>query len=148
MYEPHDVDRFRDAILESHARLVIIDASADIMPGGDENSVQDTQPIFHCLRAIAEEAQCAIIVIHHSNRNGQYRGSSALKGAVDLMLMIHSEKNSDGVKEVLTCGPIEAILSYAIRVKHYSPCRIWLTCFTSSGVNTQSAALALGFSRN
>ena len=30
MYEPHDVDRLRDAILESHARLVIIDALADI----------------------------------------------------------------------------------------------------------------------
>ena len=30
MYEPHDVDRLRDAILESHARPVIIDALADI----------------------------------------------------------------------------------------------------------------------
>lgn len=77
------------AVIEGNgAKFVVLDALADIMPGGDENAVKDVQPVFHALRVIANEGQCHIAVIHHANRMGTYRGSSALKGAVDLMLMV------------------------------------------------------------
>jgi hypothetical protein len=86
-----DVTALSLAIRESHAGLVIVDALADIMPGADENSVKDVMPVFSQLRKIAEVPQAAIIVIHHSNKqNGSYRGSTAIKGAVDLMLMVES----------------------------------------------------------
>lgn len=77
-------------ILETGADLVIIDALAEIMDG-DENSKQDTQPVFTTLRRIAVSTNAAIIVIHHSNKAGGYRGSSAIKGAVDLMVQVTSE---------------------------------------------------------
>jgi RecA-family ATPase len=70
---------------------VIVDALADVMPGRDENAVKDTAPIFLTLRKIAEETQCAIIVIHHSNKTGGYRGSSAIKGAIDLLLSVEKK---------------------------------------------------------
>lgn len=79
------------AIEESGARFVIIDALADIMPGADENAVKDVQPIFLALRGIAERTQAAIVVIHHANKIGTYRGSSAIKGAVDLLLVAQSK---------------------------------------------------------
>jgi hypothetical protein len=69
---------------------VVIDALADVMPGADENSVQDVQPLFMALRSIAEATQAALVVIHHKNKGGGYRGSTAMKGAVDLLLKVES----------------------------------------------------------
>ncbi len=76
------------------AKLVIMDALADVM-GGDENSKEDTQPVFTALRKIADRTGAAIILIHHSNKAGGYRGSSAIKGAVDLMVKVESEDGSN-----------------------------------------------------
>jgi len=88
--DPTDAVILQSLIEESGAGLVIIDALADIMDG-DENSKQDTQPVFSALRKIADSTNAAIIVIHHSNKAGGYRGSSAIAGAVDLMIEVKSE---------------------------------------------------------
>lgn len=82
-------------IVNTGARLVFIDALADVMAGGDENTVKDTQPVFVALRRIAKVTGAAIVVIHHSNRLGDYRGSSAIPGALDTMLQIESKEDSD-----------------------------------------------------
>lgn len=89
-----DVNRLQVLIEQTRAGLVIVDALADIMPGADENAVKDVQPVFMNLRRIAEETQAAIVVIHHSNKQNGYRGSTAIKGAVDLMLMVESQPES------------------------------------------------------
>jgi hypothetical protein len=94
MRNPEDVNALHVKILESNAGLVIIDALADIMPGADENAVKDVQPVFMQLRRVAETTQAAIVVIHHSNKQNGYRGSTAIKGAVDLMLMVDSTPES------------------------------------------------------
>jgi len=91
-----DITLFHTQIKETEAGLVIVDALADVMDG-DENSKQDVQPIFNALRQIAEETNAAIIVIHHSNKNGRYRGSSAIKGSVDQMILIESENSSNQI---------------------------------------------------
>jgi hypothetical protein len=83
-----------ELISEVEPGLVIIDALADLMVGGDENLVKDTQPVFVRLRHIAEKRNCSFEVIHHVNRAGDYRGSSALKGAVDTMLLVESKPDS------------------------------------------------------
>ena len=83
-------DMLQAVIAECKPDLVIIDALADIALGADENAVKEMQPIFHKLRQIADAEQCAIILIHHANKMGGYRGSTAIAGAVDLMLMIEN----------------------------------------------------------
>lgn len=89
-----DVSEIHNLILRTGARFVLIDALADVMPGRDENSVQFVQPIFMALRRIAEKTRAAIVIIHHCNKAGGYRGSSAIKGAVDLMLLVESRPAS------------------------------------------------------
>lgn len=81
-------------IEKTGARLVIIDALADVMLGADENNVRDVQPVFHRLRTLASRYRCAFVVIHHANKAGGYRGSSAIKGAVDLMLYVENKPDS------------------------------------------------------
>jgi hypothetical protein len=83
-----------ELILQVKPDLVVIDALADLMLGGDENLVRDTQPVFARLRRIAEKHDCAFQIIHHVNRAGTYRGSSALKAATDSMLVIKSKPDS------------------------------------------------------
>ena len=96
------LDNKRDAaelqmlLEERHVGLLIIDALADVMDG-DENSKQEMQPVFTALRRIAEKTNAAIILIHHSNRTGGYRGSSAIKGALDLMVKIESEDGNSWI---------------------------------------------------
>ena len=91
--DPSDVLLLEKEIEKSGAGLVIFDALADLMVG-DENSKQDTQPVLNSLRRLAEKTDAAICVIHHANKVGGYRGSSAIKGAVDLMVQVTSEDGS------------------------------------------------------
>ena len=95
--KPSDLGTITQLIQNHHAKLVILDALADFMLGGDENAVQDVQPVFQNLRLIAEVNQCAIIVIHHVNKNGGYRGSSAILGAVDFLIKQISAVDSDTI---------------------------------------------------
>ena len=91
-----DRDDLKSLILSEGAELVIIDALADVMDG-DENSKQDIQPVFNSLRKIAEDTGAAIIVIHHSNKAGGYRGSSAIKGAIEIMVLVTSQEESNSI---------------------------------------------------
>ena len=90
-----DINELQNAIIQTQAGLIIIDALADIMPGRDENSVKDVQPVLMALRRVAEFTQAAIVIIHHTNKGGQQRGSTAILGAVDLMLTITSAPKSN-----------------------------------------------------
>lgn len=95
--QSEDIQELESLINETGARLVVIDAMADIMPGRDENAVKDMQPVFLGLRHVAEATQAALVMIHHSNKGGDYRGSTAIKGAVDLMVMVSSEQESPNI---------------------------------------------------
>ena len=82
-------------------KFVLIDAFMDVILGADENSVKDVLPGLAALKKIIEETGVSFLIIHHktkpSNGNkGNYRGSSAIKGAVDLMIEIN--KTDDSVK--------------------------------------------------
>lgn len=113
-------------IEQTGARLVVIDALADIMPGGDENAVKDVHPVFMRLRKIAVETGAAIIVIHHANRAGDYRGSSAMKGAVDLMIQVESASGSMIVKFETSKARYTEPIRFAAMI-HFDQDMTWLS---------------------
>lgn len=92
--EQKDAEALQNLILDERADLVIIDALADVMTG-DENSKEDVQPVMNSLRKIAETTNAGLVIIHHANKMGGYRGSSAIKAAVDFMVLIGSEEGGD-----------------------------------------------------
>jgi hypothetical protein len=71
--------------------LMVVDALADVMPGGDENSVKDMMPLFRNLRTLANTYHVSTVLLHHPNKAGIYRGSSALPPAVDLLLSVEAD---------------------------------------------------------
>lgn len=99
-----DIDEVDKLIVHTGAKLVIIDALADVALGADENAVKDMQPLFMGLRGLAEQYQCAIVLIHHANKAGTYRGSSAIKGAVDALIMVESKRKSPTIEFVVVKG--------------------------------------------
>lgn len=76
------------------AGLVVIDALADVIHGGDENTVLSMYPVLNYLRHLSEFTHSAILVLHHTNKTGLFRGSSSISAAVDLMLSIESHAQS------------------------------------------------------
>lgn len=95
---PEDVNSLYGLIQQTKAGVVIVDAFMDVMPGADENSVKDVQPGMLALGMVAKTTDCAIFLIHHTNKAGGYRGSSAIKGSVDGMFIIEKKQDSPVVE--------------------------------------------------
>jgi archaellum biogenesis ATPase FlaH len=80
-------------IQEHEYKLVVLDSFSEIMTG-DENSKEDTIKVFAAARRIVELTGCTIVIVHHPNRQGGYRGSSSIKNQVDIMIKVVSEDDS------------------------------------------------------
>jgi hypothetical protein len=75
--------------------FVAIDSWIDVLAvaGANENDSSETQAIAMNLRDIAEDTGAAMLLLHHENRAGSYRGSSSLPGVVDTMLRLKRDGN-------------------------------------------------------
>ncbi len=118
--------RLEKALEMTKARVVILDALVDFMLGGDENAVQDVQRVFHGLREISDRTGVTAVVIHHPSKTGTYRGSTAMRNAVDLMLNVKSDKGSNLILfETDKARDIEPIDFAAL--SHFEAGDVWLT---------------------
>lgn len=80
--------------------MLVIDTLARTLVGGDENSAKDVGMFFYHTDIIREQTHAAILVVHHTGKTGQYRGSSSLIGSVDSWIDF---SNDDGLITV-ACG--------------------------------------------
>jgi DNA-binding HxlR family transcriptional regulator len=124
--EHNDFDQFEQKILETGAKIIIIDALSDVMPGADENIVKDVQPVFMGLRQVADKTNSAIASIHHLNKKGGYRGSSSLLGAVDVMLMVTSKLESPNIDFEVLKNRDDEPMKFAA-VAHFDTNQFWLS---------------------
>jgi hypothetical protein len=93
--KPASINDLQVLITAGNFQLVFIDALANVMPGGDENAVKDIQPLFTNLRRLSDSTGASFVLLHHESKMGQYRGSTAIPGGVDMMLLIKSEEGSE-----------------------------------------------------
>ena len=82
--------------------IVILDTLHGATAGADENSARDMGIVLGSVRYIRDALGCAVLLVHHANKAGGYRGSSALHGAVDLMARCESD---DGLR--LSCEKLK-----------------------------------------
>lgn len=91
-----------------HPAMVVIDTLARTMAGSNENAVQDMQPFINECDRIQQRYNCVVILVHHSGlgegAKRRMRGSSALKGAMDLEVFVNHE---DGLIEWTKTKDIE-----------------------------------------
>lgn len=126
-----DIKMLEKKIRETKAKFIIIDALADVMPGADENAVKDVQPIFMGLRQVADATGSAIVVIHHANKGGSYRGSSAILGALDLLMKVESKNVSPNIDFTVEKNRDDKPISFAA-VAHFEVDHFFLTSSQST----------------
>lgn len=86
-----EVDRFAEAIAPERPVMLQFDTWARMLAegGGDENEAKDvSRAVANCNR-LQEQLECAVVVVHHAGWGGsRERGSSALRGAADTVLLV------------------------------------------------------------
>jgi hypothetical protein len=78
--------------------LIIVDTLSTTSVGADENSPQ-MQEILSRWRRISEKCDCSILIIHHENKLGGYRGSTSIAAGVDNLF--HMSRGDDGDPNVI-----------------------------------------------
>ena len=77
--------------------LIVLDTLARLMVGADENIAKDMGLAIAGIDRLRQETRATVLVIHHTRKDGKTeRGSSALRGAADVM--IESKETDRGVK--------------------------------------------------
>ena len=93
----HDAIRqFVSAIKErtETPRLVVFDTLARCTLGMEENSAKDMGLAIAGADIVRRELGCAVLLIHHTNATGEReRGSTALEGAVDVLMWMQSDQS-------------------------------------------------------
>lgn len=106
-----DVDDLERLIEDNQSTFVVIDTLAAATLGVDENTVREMQPILGCIRRIAERTGAAILVLHHANKAGDFRGSSSIAGAVDHLMEVVADEDKSSVEiKSVKARDVEAIL--------------------------------------
>jgi RecA-family ATPase len=76
---------------------IFVDTLARAMIGADENSTADMGVLIENCTRLAAELECLVVLVHHTGKDSSKgaRGSSALKGASDLEMLVSI---TDGVR--------------------------------------------------
>jgi hypothetical protein len=131
LQDSHDIKTITEKAKDCYASLIVIDSLVGAIPGADENSVFHLAPILRSLRTLAGKVGAAVVIIHHTNKAGIYRGSSHLRGAVDLMLKVHSKTHPPFI-EFETLKTRDIPLQHFAAEIHFDPPkentqRVWLS---------------------
>lgn len=88
--------RFVDLVGQMKPSLVVLDTLARTIGGGDENSASDMGKYIAAVDAIRDASGGSVLIVHHSNKSDarNERGSSALRGAADVMINCVKDRHS------------------------------------------------------
>ncbi len=93
----NDFDELAEEVAARRPALIIVDSFCGIHGSAfDENSSLAGLTIEK-FNQIAEEYNCAVVMIHHLNKVGELRGSSRIKDTAHSVLLI--KENKDGTRE-------------------------------------------------
>lgn len=87
------------AELDPKPLVIVVDTLARYMVGADENSAQDMGQFVDRCAHLVRVTGATVIVVHHSSKGARVeRGSSALRGAADVLIRVEKK---DGTIEVV-----------------------------------------------
>lgn len=147
---PSEAQDLIDHARALQAGLIVIDALANVMIGGDENSVLSMQPVFRNLRSVALNTGAAVVIVHHTNKTGLFRGSTSIAAGVDHMLAVYSPPGQPIIRvSTVKSRHVDAVTLHA--EAHFENDQHWLTVsdqtFPESATSSlsPSALKILGF---
>jgi len=101
--------------------LIFIDTLTKAMPGGDQNSVEDTSQLFKITDILREHGVTATIVfIHHLSKQGEVRGSTNIEAEVDVVTSVEKTKTPGIVSLIIRrARSIDESVSYRFKLTSY-----------------------------
>ena len=84
----------RGAIDHYKAEVVFIDSLHRTIPGKNDSKIEDVTPMLDTLLRITRDLGVTIILIHHWNKTGSWRGSTAILGMVDMLINVIKKGNN------------------------------------------------------
>lgn len=93
--DPTEVSLFLERLeeLDAQPSLIVIDTLARATLGLEENSSKDMGLFIAGADRIKAATGAVPLVVHHMNRQGSYRGSTAIRAALDTMLEMRRDEN-------------------------------------------------------
>jgi hypothetical protein len=123
--------------------LLVIDTLHSATYGSNENSTLDAGQVLKAIKYAQKELGCAVLLVHHSNRAGTgERGSSAYRGAMDVIL----EVAGTGDGQVLKCSKMKdgaqfKPIAFSLVAKEDSA-RVFWEGFATESTSAKSGAKA------
>ncbi len=113
LLNPGEVAEFAAEFKCYNPRLLVVDTLARCMVGADENSAQAMGLAIHHLRELQEATRTAVLVVHHLNKSGRAeRGSGALRGAADTIILVRKNEYED---LIISCDKQADAVEFATR---------------------------------
>ena len=111
------ISKLKQVIKEKGIKLVFFD-TLHRFADYDENKSDDINRIYtNVFQPIVEDSGCSVIFLHHTKKDGGYRGSGDFLGMVDTAYAVYRERNAQNksskfriVNEKCRAGEIENIL--------------------------------------
>ncbi len=82
--------------------LLVIDTFSQCSAGIDENSAGQVAQYINYATQFANEFSMAVLIVHHTNKTGGYRGSSTLLANIDFSLDSNRVKPEEPIKTVVS----------------------------------------------
>jgi hypothetical protein len=95
--DPSLLLQFIETVSAVSPRLIVLDTLARCAVGLDENSAKDMGAFVEAVRLLAERTKAHVMTVHHNNKSGEYRGSTALVAAVDSWISLERPEHGDYV---------------------------------------------------
>jgi len=74
-----------------HADIVVIDSLSRLNRTASESSAERITKVLEPLQELARRFNCAVILIHHTNKSGSVRGSTAIEAVADIVATVQSK---------------------------------------------------------
>jgi hypothetical protein len=119
---PFIADWVKRAAESGKSPLVIIDSLVSFFEGDeDENSAVDMRALFDRCRVLTKLG-ATVIIIHHTNRSGEARGSSDFRPASDQAFLVRNQDRDGGrLLDVITLNCEKSRYGLSGRIEyHYS----------------------------
>jgi hypothetical protein len=86
------LDEFVATVKDVKPVLVVLDTLAMVSGVANENDTRDMNRIVTGLKRVSVECDSAVMIVHHTGKSGDdERGSSAFRGAMDVMVKLTNE---------------------------------------------------------
>jgi hypothetical protein len=78
-------------LAQTEILAVFVDTVSRVLPGAEENQQKDMTIFVAACDAVRQRFDATVIGIHHTNRQGGFRGSSVMPGAGDFLIEVRRE---------------------------------------------------------